>query len=191
MEAARGREHRLPLAEGAGERREKGRGDRQVGRRSGERRPLSPARGRGERGDVLDRGAAADAASRAHHGRAAGAPAVGARGERDDADVLRELGRDTAFGRRLDRHDLADLLDDALSEEKAGDEVVVVARRPHRDDEPLGLGAAFTQADLERLLGDEGILLPARALLVAPVNERRHRSVAVRIRHPASLHSGP
>jgi hypothetical protein len=118
-------------------------------------------------------------------------PAVRARGERDDADILRELGRDAGVGRRLDGHDLADLLDDALSVEKAGDEVVVVARRPHRDDEPLGLGAALAQTDLERLLGDEGILLPARALLITAEDERRHRGVAVRVRHPASLHSAP
>ena len=80
--------------------------------------------------------------------------------------------------------DLADLLDDAFSVEEADDEVVVVAGRPHRDDEPLRLGAAFREPDLERLLGDEGVLLPARA-----ASRRRgstsvgHRGVAVRSGH--------
>ena len=49
-----------------------------------------------------------------------------------------QLGRDSRVLRRLDGHDLADLLDDALAVEQADDEVVVVAGRPHRDDEPLG-----------------------------------------------------
>ena len=83
------------------------------------------------------------------------AGAVG-QGDRDDVELL--LGPQLGVGAV---GDLRDLAADALVREPARGELEVVARRAHGEPHPVGGCARPGEPDLERLLGDQPVLVGA------------------------------
>jgi hypothetical protein len=123
------------------------------------------------REDRFDRGLAADAAcgGRQEGARLLEAAQVEARAEPHARDVL-----DAARVGVLDRGDVGSRFENAFGVEQAGRELVIAARRAHRDDERrIGVAAVGRDAQLERLLDGDRIGQSFRA----PVDDQRDRPV--------------